>query len=357
MDGGITVKIKYFLFPIIFLTLCGCGFFGNESSKYEIIYNGEANNLKQAAKNNTKKKNEQYTIALVPKIEGIPYFKAVKEGALEAGRDIGVNIIYKGPSSASWLEQALVIEELIEENVDCIAVAADDPLKLGGVLQKARNRGIKVITWDADTDPEFRSFFINMVDPEILGRHVLDLLAWEVNEQGEYAIMTGSSTAANLNEWIKWIGIHKMENYPEMKLVEVVPTNEDPHKAYMAAQNLLEKHPNLKGIIGVSTLNPPAAAQAVKDAGKTGEIKVVGVSSPSQMKAFLLEGDAQWITLWSPQKLGYLTVSLAHNLLNDEMPYDGQQVPNIGAIKFDGDMVIMGRPIDFTKENVDQYDF
>jgi rhamnose transport system substrate-binding protein len=356
-DGGNTVRNKYFLFLLILFILSGCGVIGNKSSKYEIVYNGEVNSQKKTVEHKEPRKGGPYTIALVTKIEGAPYFNAAKIGALEAGEDLGVNVLFKGPQAASWEEQEQIIEELIEQNVDGIAVAANDPVKLGTVLQRARNSGIEVITWDSDTNPEFRSFFINMVDPEILGRHILDTLAGEVGEQGNYAIMTGSPTAANLNDWIKWIKIHNVEYYPNMKLVEIVPTNEDKNKAYLDAKNSLEKYPDLKGIIGVSTLNPPAAAYAVKDAGKIGKIKVVGVSSPQLMKSALKEGAAQTITLWSPQKLGYLTVSLAKDLLNGETPHNGQKVRKIGVIEFNNDTVIMGQPIDFTKENVDQYDF
>ncbi|MBZ5752570.1 autoinducer 2 ABC transporter substrate-binding protein [Metabacillus rhizolycopersici] len=348
--------MKCFLFPLILIILCGCSVLGNKSTEYEVVYKGEVHKQK-AIETKKSHKDEPYTIGIVPKIEGIPYFNAVKEGALEAGKDLGVNIIYKGPSSASWKEQAQIIDEFIERNVDGIAVAANDPLKLGSVLQKARNRGIEVITWDSDTNPEFRSFFVNMVNSEILGRHLMDALATEINENGKYVILTGSSTAANLNDWIKWMEQQNVEYYPNMELVEVIPTNEDPHIAYMTAQKILDKYPDLKGIIGVSTVNPPVAAQVVKDKGKIGDIKVIGVSSPLLMKPFLQEGVAQMITLWSPQKLGYLTVSLATNLLNDESPYNGQQIRNIGVIEYDGDMVIMGQPIDITKENVDQYDF
>lgn len=349
--------MKYLLLLLILLILCGCEVIGHKPSKYEIVYNGEINRPKKAVENKEPRPGGTYTIALVTKIEGAPYFNAAKIGALEAGEDLGVNILFKGPSTSSWEEQEQIIEELIEQNVDCIAVAANDPEKLGIVLQRAKSRGIEVITWDADTNPEFRSFYINMVNPEIYGRHLLDTLAWEINEQGSYAIMTGSPTAANLNDWIRWIKIHNRDYYPDMKLVEIAPTNEDKNKAYLAAKKLLEKYPDLKGIIGVSTLDPPAAAYAVKDAGKIGEVKVVGVSSPQLMNSSLKEGSAQTVTLWSPQKLGYLTVSLAKDLLNGQTPHNGQRVQNIGVIEFDNDIVIMGQPIDITKGNVDQYDF
>ncbi|PEZ75491.1 autoinducer 2 ABC transporter substrate-binding protein [Bacillus sp. AFS017274] len=340
------------IFFILFLfILNGC----DHSSEYEIIYNDEESI--DVTTKPVENKKDSYTIAVIPKIDGIPYFKAVEEGALEAGKDLGVKVIYTGPPTPSSEKQEEIITKLIEKKVDVIAVSANDPYKLGRVLQKAKQKGIKVITWDSDTNASSRSFFVNMIDPEIIGRHVMDTLAIEMEEKGEFAIMTGSPTAANLNTWIDWIQIQQKEYYPTMKLVEVEYTNEDIHKAYKVTQNLFKKYPDLKGIIGISTVNPPAAAQAVKDAGKIGKVAVVGTSTPNLMNEYLQEGASQTITLWSPQKLGYLTVSLAKNLLNDEFPYEGQNIKNIGKIKFNGDMVIMGEPIDFTKGNVNQYDF
>ncbi|MGZ9817139.1 autoinducer 2 ABC transporter substrate-binding protein [Peribacillus simplex] len=331
--------------------LSGC----DHSSEYEVIYNDEESI--DVTTKPVEKKKDPYTIAVIPKIDGIPYFNAVEEGAVEAGKDLGVKVLYTGPPTPSSEKQEEIITKLIEKKVDVIAVSANDPYKLGRVLQKAKSKGIKVITWDSDTNASYRSFFVNMIDPEIIGRHVMDTLALEMEEKGEFAIMTGSPTAANLNTWIDWIQIQQKEYYPTMKLVEVEYTNEDIHKAYKVTQNLFKKYPGLKGIIGISTVNPPAAAQAVKDAGKIGQVAVVGTSTPNLMNEYLQEGAAQTITLWSPQKLGYLTVSLAKNLLNDEFPYEGQNIKNIGTIKFNGDMVIMGEPIDFTKGNVKQYDF
>ncbi|MED3986666.1 autoinducer 2 ABC transporter substrate-binding protein [Peribacillus simplex] len=340
------------IFFILFLfILSGC----NHSSEYEVIYNDEESI--DVTTKPVENKKDPYTIAVIPKIDGIPYFNAVEEGVLEAGKDLGVKVLYTGPPTPSSEKQEEIITKLIEKKVDVIAVSANDPYKLGRVLQKAKSKGIKVITWDSDTNASYRSFFVNMIDPEIIGRHVMDTLALEMEEKGEFAIMTGSPTAANLNTWIDWIQIQQKEYYPNMKLVEVEYTNEDIHKAYKVTQNLFKKYPGLKGIIGISTVNPPAAAQAVKDAGKIGQVAVVGTSTPNLMNEYLQEGSAQTITLWSPQKLGYLTVSLAKNLLNDEFPYEGQNIKNIGTIKFNGEMVIMGEPIDFTKGNVNQYDF
>jgi rhamnose transport system substrate-binding protein len=347
--GERMIKRGYIIFPLIFFIIAsGC----SKRTEYEVVYSkGEVKTPQEQSE------KRQVTIALVPKLINIPYFNAVEEGAIEAGEELGVNLIYKGPTMADATQQINIINDLINQKVDVIAVSANDPVKLAPVLKKARSHDIKVITWDADTHSSSRGFFINMVNPETLGRHLMDTLAWNVNEEGEFAIITGAKSAANLNIWLNWIKIQQSEYYPKMKLVKVVASDDDPHKAYLLAKQLLSTYPNLKGIIGNSSVGPPAASQAVKDLGKAGKVAVVGLSSPNPMNKYLKEDYAQVVTLWSPKKLGYLTVVLADNLLKGTLPYDQQHIPQVGKIRVIDDLVIMGEPIDFTKENVDQYDF
>ncbi|WP_462409529.1 autoinducer 2 ABC transporter substrate-binding protein [Neobacillus sp. Marseille-QA0830] len=333
---------------VIFIIASGC----SKKPAYEIVYS--SGEVKSPVVTSEKK---QVTIALVPKLVNIPYFNAVEEGAIEAGEDLGVHVIYRGPAVADAEQQIKIINELIDEKVDVIAVSANDPDKLVPVMKKAQNQNIKVITWDADTHSSSRELFINMVDPETLGRHLMDTLAWNVNEEGDFAIITGSESAANLNVWLNWIKVQRREYYPKMNLVRVTASDDDPHKAYIQAKQLLAEYPNLKGIIGNSSVGPPAAAQAVKEAGKSGEVAVVGLSPPNPMNEYLKINASQVVTLWSPKKLGYLTVAIAGNLLEGKKPFDRQDIPQVGKISVKNDSVIMGEPIDFTKENVDQYDF
>lgn len=344
---------KLFSASIVFLLwiVSGCSIL--EKTEYQVVYSNDT-----VPQMEEEQETANYTIAVIPKVINIPYFNAVEEGALEAGKDLGVRVIYKGPTVADPQQQINIIEDLMEhEDLDVIAISANDPEKLVPVLKKAESRQIKVITWDADTQPDGREFFINMVDPETLGRHLMDTLAWNMGEQGEFAVMTGSKSASNLNEWLGWIRQQQKEFYPNMKLVEISANEDNPNKAYLIAQQLIKDYPNLRGIIGNSSVGPPAAAQAVKEAGKSGEIVVVGLSPPNPMNEYLKDGSAQVITLWSPIKLGYLTVALSKNLLIGSHPYDNQEIDGVGKIRMIDDMVIMGEPIDFTKENVDQYDF
>jgi len=330
---------------------------GGHPARYEVIYSmekGTASAQQPAPPAETPRK---YTIGIVPKLVEIPYFNLVEDGAAEAAERLGVDIVYKGPTVADSAQQIKIVQELLDQGVDAIAVSANDPEKLLPALVKARQQGIKVITWDSDTYREGRDFFVNVVDAETLGRHLMDTLAWNTQEKGEFAILTGQEKAATLNEWIKWIKVQQEEFYPKMKLVKIAATDDDPQKAYELAKGLLAEYPNLAGIIGNSSVGPPAAAKAVKEAGLSGRVKVVGLSTPNMMADYLRDGSAQIATLWSPKKLGYLTVVLAVDALEGKRPYDGQNIRNVGIIRVNGDVVIMGEPVDFTKENVSQYDF
>lgn len=345
--------MKYKILCLILMSIIVSACQGwRSNSPYTVIYTPKPLEI-----SSQHDRENPYTIALVPKLEGIDYFSAAKDGAMEASRELGVNVIYKGPTVADPEEQIRVIEQLIEQDVDVIAVSANDPEKLVPVLHEADLKGINVITWDADTAAEGRHFFVNMVEPETVGRHLMDTLAWNTEEKGKFAIMTGASSASNQNEWIHWIKVQQREYYPDMELVEIAATDDNVDQANQLAKRLLEDYPDLAGIIGNSSVGPPAAAKAVEEAGKQGQVKVVGLSTPNLMRDYLHNGSAQVVTLWSTKRLGYLTVALAKNLLDGILPYDGQQIYNVGTIRVKGDMVIMGEPLDFDKDNVDQYDF
>ncbi|MDM5224582.1 autoinducer 2 ABC transporter substrate-binding protein [Peribacillus sp. NJ11] len=299
---------------------------------------------------------EIYTVALVPRLTGNSYFDAAEEGAQEAAEKLGVNLIITGSSVADYKEQQKVIEKLILKKVDAIAIAANDPFKLLPILNKARDQGIKVITWDSDTDPTGRDFFVNAVDPETLGKHLMDNLAASLNEKGEYAILTNYLSTSSSTEWIRWIKIQQKNFYPDMKLVRIMTSYDNYDLGFKNVQYLLENYPNLSGVVGISPGTSPAAAQAIIEA-KRRDVKIVGLSPPNSMKEYIHGGVVENITLWSPKKLGYLTVALAKNMLDGQFPVHQQEIPDVGSIKVKDNIVIMGEPIIFTKENIDQYDF
>src|SRR5690606_8818351 len=113
-------------------------------------------------------------------------------------------------------------------------------------LKKAQSAGIKVVTFDADAQKDARSFFVNQATPQGIGEQLMDTAASLTGSEGEFAIITGTLTASNLNEWIKYIKEHQAARYPNMKLVDIKPCDDQKDKAQQEATNLLSAYPNLK---------------------------------------------------------------------------------------------------------------
>lgn len=308
----------------------------------------------------SKKTSDKATIVVMPKLVGIPYFNASEVGAKQAGADLGINVIYTGPTTADAAEQVRMLEDLISKGVDAICVAPNDAAALTPVLAKAKKAGILVLDWDTPADPSVVDLSIHQIDDKAFGEHNFDILVDNMGDTGDFAVITGGLSAANLNTWIDYGLEYVKVKYPKLHLVTSrVPTDEKQQVAYTKTLDLIKAYPNLKGIVGISTPAPIGAAQAVQEKGLSDKIAVVGSGLPTDSGPYLEDGSLDVSTLWDPSKLGYLTVVLANDLLSGKKPVDGQDVANVGKITVlaDNRTVIMGPPTDFTKENYKTFAF
>ncbi|MBC2857294.1 substrate-binding domain-containing protein [Cetobacterium sp. 2A] len=298
-------------------------------------------------------------IVVMPKLMGIPYFNAAQKGAEMAGKDLGIEVSYVGPTTADAALQVKMLEDILVQGVDAIAVAPNDPSALTPVLMKAKKMGVKVLDWDTAADPRIVDASIKQIDDKEYAIALWDSLVKVMGkEDGNYAIVTGGLSAANLNTWIDLGLEYSKKRYPNLKLVtDKVPSDEMQQLAYQKSLELMTAYPNLDGIIGVGTISPIGAAQAVKEKGMQDKVAVVGVALPMDSKPYLNDGALKEAILWDPVKLGYLTVFAANELVNGRKLTNDQDIPKVGKIKSEGKNVIMGKPTTFTKENVENYDF
>src|SRR5206468_3008710 len=170
-------------------------------------------------------------IAVMPKAKGDPYFVSARAGAEDAGRELGVDLIWEGPTGLDAAKQNELIENWITRHVDAIVVVVENKAGISTVLRKARERGIHVLTWDADAEPDAREFFANQATPEAIANTLTDEAARLLGGKGEFAIITGALTAANQNEWISFIK-KRLAKYPNLKLATIRPSDDDRDKAF-----------------------------------------------------------------------------------------------------------------------------
>jgi ABC-type sugar transport system substrate-binding protein len=299
------------------------------------------------------------TIALMPKSKGNAYFISCKKGADKAAAELGVELIFDGPTDPDPARQNEIIENWITLGVDAIAAACENKEGISTALRKAKAKGIKVITYDADALPDAREFFVNQATPEGIGFALMDEAARLCGNQGDFAIITASLTAANMIEWQNHIEARRSSKYPNMKMVALRPCDDLKDKAQSEATALLSANPNLKLIMAICSPAVPGAAEAVKQAGKTGKVKVIGLGLPSENRRYVKEGVTDSVILWKTEDLGYLTVYAAHALAKGSLKSGDKsfKAGSLGEFEIQGDNILLGKPFVFTKENIDQFDF
>ena len=309
-----------------------------------------------------KQDDDKIVIALLPKQKGVPYFTSCYEGAAQAATDLGnVEVRYDGPTDGSPEQAAEMIEKWVLKGVDVIAVSCNDPAVLSPVLKRAREKGVKVITWDADADADARDFFVNQATAQQIGYGLVDAMAKDlggVAAKGDVAIVTARLTAANQNAWMEHMR-ERLKTYPGLKLVATKPSNEDQKLAHDVTSDLIKAYPNLKGVFAITSVAFPAAAEAVEKAGKSGTVFVTGLSTPNTMKDYVHSGTVGSVLLWDTRDLGYLTIEVAVALAKGELKSGATSFTSrrLGECKIEGDNVLLGDPLVFTKDTIDDYDF
>lgn len=297
-------------------------------------------------------------IAMMPKAKGDPYFISCRKGAEEAAKELGAELLWDGPTDLDPAKQNEVVEAWITRGVDVIAVSVENKEGISTVLRKAKAKGIKVVTWDADAEKDARDFLINQATPQGIGETLTDEAARILGSKGEFAIVTASLSAANQNEWIKFIKQRLAEKYPDLKLVAIQPSEGDRDRAFQETQNILKVYPNVKLVMGIAAPAVPGIAEAVKQSART-DVKVTGLSLPNMCRPYIKEGIIDSIVLWNTGDLGYLTV-FASNALSAGTFKAGDAKLAAGRLKeieVVGDEVRLGKPFIFNRENIDQFDF
>jgi len=297
-------------------------------------------------------------VAMMPKAKGDPYFVSCHQGAEEAAKELGVDLIWDGPTDLDPAKQNEIVEAWITKGVDVIAVSVENQAGISTVLRKARDKGIKVITWDADAEKNARDFLINQATPQGIGYTLTDEAARMMNSKGEFAIITASLSAANQNEWIKNIKARLAEKYPEMKLVAIQPSEGDRDRAFAETQTVLKVYPNVKVIMAIAAPAVPGAAEAVKQSGRS-DVRVTGLSLPNMNKPYVKAGVVESVVLWNTIDLGYLTVYAARALSEGKLKRGERELNagRLGEIEVAEDEVRLGAPFIFNRENIDKFNF
>ena len=300
------------------------------------------------------------TIALLVKNLGNGFFDAADKGAEQAAADLGdVKIIYTGPTAATPEGQIEIINSLVAQNVNAIAVSANDADALVPALKKAMDRGITVISFDSGVAKDGRQMNLFASAPDQIGEKLVQMADGLLNgKKGDVAILSATSTATNQNSWIE-VFKNVMGKYPNVNLTSVVYGDDKQDKSYREAEGLIKSNPNLKVIVAPTTVGIAAAAQYVEDNNLVGKVLVTGLGLPSEMESHVKSGASPVFALWNPIDLGYAATTIAYNLAEGKAKAEpGAEISmgKVGTCKLDDDLSCpMAPPFEFDASNIDEF--
>ena len=304
--------------------------------------------------------DDQITVAFVPKLQGIPYFEAMNAGGQAAAEELGIEWLYQGPTTADAAAQADIVRSFIQQDVDALIVAPNDPDSMAPLLKEAADKGIAVATSDTDAPNSVREVFVNQASVDGIGEALTDSLLEAMGGSGKYAIVSCGETAANLNAWIEVQEAYTAEKYPDAEIVDIVYAGEDQSEATNLATQLMAAHPDLTGLVGECTSSAPGVAQAVKDAGKIGTVSTVGLGTPMSMAPYLEDGSSSASILWDVQNLGYLTAWVGQQLAEgNTLEATNNVSADLPAVEYDeaSKVLLLGPALVITKDNVADFDY
>lgn len=305
------------------------------------------------------------TIATVVKITGINWFNRMEAGVKEFGeKNAGFKTSQSGPGQADAAQQLRMIEDLLAKKVDALAIVPNDPSALEPLFKKAMDRGVIVITHEAESQKNAHAD-IEAFDNSAYGARLNDRLAACMGNEGKWTSFVASLGNESHNQWADGGANNAKAKYVKMVLVDAKnESTNDANKAYEKAKEILRKHPDIKGFQGSSSLDVLGIGRAIDEAGLQAKTCVFGTGLPNDSAKFLESGAIDGISFWDPKDAGIAMNKLAQILLDKKQITDGMDLGVKGYEKVKvtkgagSGVVVKGQAwVDVDKSNYKQYPF
>lgn len=253
-------------------------------------------------------------IAVIPKSFSHQFWLTVKAGADQAGKELGVKIVWQGTAKETEIEQQInIVQDMINRGVSAIVLAASDANALIGIVETAINKGIPVITIDSGVNSDKPLSFV-ATDNVAGAKIAADTLAKLIGEQGEVGLIpfvAGAATSEMRERGFK----EGIAHYPNIKLVSTLYSDSNVAKAMDVTNDMLTSFPNIKGIFAANESSAVGCAQAIRSKGKVGQVKIVAFDAAEEEIQALKEGVIQALIVQNPFKMGYLGVKSAYDAI------------------------------------------
>jgi rhamnose transport system substrate-binding protein len=298
----------------------------------------------------------------VPKLIGIGYFNATAAGMQQAAEELGnVTVTTDGPTEGNIDDQITFIDNYITQGVNGVLFAANDPVAIAPVLQRALEAGIHVVGYDANSIPEAREWFVNQAEFNGIAKSMIDSLADEKGPDASFGIVTSTFTTPNQARWIAEMQAYATKCFPDMTWLETLEAQEDQVLSLNQANTLINKYgEDLDGIFGMTSVATPAAAEAVTQAELCGQVAVIGLATPNAMRPYVESECVKSVVLWNPVDLGYAAVYVMRAVVDGTLTPESTSVSagRLGDLMIvNGSEILLGPPFIYSLDNIADFDF
>ncbi len=246
-----------------------------------------------------------------------PFWTAAQTGASRASLEFNVPIMFQAPTAAEKLLQQLsMLETFVNDDFTAITFSAIDRDAPADIIKAAVDKGIYVLCTDSDATGSERSMYIGMSDYD--AGYAAGEAALEIIGSGQIVGLVGYATAQNAQDRIA--GVKDALEGTDLELVEVLLDDIKPEVALSNAQTAMQTYPDLAGFLTFYSYDGPAACQAVKQAGKEGEVKIVAFDAEPETQTCMKDGVVQAMIGQRVYFYGYLSgwIMYAMSILGEE---------------------------------------
>lgn len=246
-----------------------------------------------------------------------PFWTAAQTGANRASLEFNVPVLFQAPTAAEKLIQQLtMLETFVNDDFTAITFSAIDREAPRDIIEQAVDKGIHVLCTDSDATGSDRAMYIGMSDYDA-GRAAGEA-ALEIIGEGKVVGLVGYATAQNAQDRIA--GVNDVLEGTGLEMVEVLLDDVKPEVALSNAQTAMQTYPDLAGFITFYSYDGPMACQAVMQAGKEGEVKIVAFDAEPQTQTCMEDGAVQAMIGQRVYFYGYLSgwIMYAMSILGEE---------------------------------------
>lgn len=262
-------------------------------------------------------REERIEIAVIPKAVSHQFWLTVKAGADAAAEDLGVRAIWQGPAKETEVDRQInIFQDMLSRRVSAIVLAACDENALMGPVQQAMDRGVPIVTIDSGLAENISLSFIatdNIAGAKAAADKFAELLDGE-GDLGLIPFVPGAATSELREGGFK----EGVAEHPGLRIVATQYSQSDVARAMEITGDMLTAHPNIRGLFAANEPACIGAAQALRAAGRAGDVILIGFDASGEQVNHLREGIVHALVVQNPYKMGYLGVENAYRAIQGE---------------------------------------